>query len=257
MAASIRELANQASFIFEGTLRRTGAATRTAVPPSPEVAPEMAVVHVLRILKGPPALAKFSGRDIAMQMRGPPHPEHEREFIFFTTGLSYGDSLAVREVGHIAERGPEVERELHEAEREKRDEALSRRLGAADIVVTGEAIRVGEFRWPEGTRRHVSEHDPDWWECEIRVRDIEKGRIEPARKGHAGATEVVTLFAHSIDVLWHQSPKFQKGDEGIWLLHRTDFRGNPAPGLVTDHPLDFHPLSEHERIRALLERLRH
>ena len=47
MAASIRELADEASFIFEGTLRRTKAVTSLSLQPTDE----MAVVHVDRILE--------------------------------------------------------------------------------------------------------------------------------------------------------------------------------------------------------------
>jgi hypothetical protein len=253
MAASIRDLADEASFIFEGTLRRTGAVTSSALQP----AADMAVVHISRILKGPPALASFSGQEITVQLRQPSPSEQSRSFTFFTTGLHFGDGLAVREVGRIDASGTEVEREVREAEHGKQNELLLRRLRDAEIVVAGVAIRTAAYQPPDATHRHVSEHDPDWWECVIRVRDMVKGEIRPVGRRRAAATEVVTLFAHSTDIVWYQSPKFTEGIEGIWLLHRTDFRGNPVPAPVTDHPLDFHPLSELGRIRALVERLQH
>jgi hypothetical protein len=251
MAASIRELADEASFIFEGTLRRTKAVTSSSLQPTDE----MAVVHVSRILKGPPALAGFRGQEITVQLREPGVSHHGHRFTFFTTGLHFGDGLAVREVSRIDAEGSEVEREVHEAAEEKRNDMLLRRLRDAEIVVSGTAIRVAAYQPTDTTRRPVSEHDPDWWECVIQVEEVLKGTVPREGRRRPSHLEVVTLFAHSTDILWYQSPKFVEGLEGIWLIHRTDFRGNPTPAPVSDHPLDFHPLSELARIRALLESL--
>ena len=249
MAASIRELADEASFIFEGTLRRTKAVTSLSLQPTDE----MAVVHVDRILRGPPALAGFKGQEITVELRQPGASHAGHRFTFFTVGLHFGDGLAVREVGRIDADGPQVEREVSEAAEEKRNDLLLGRLRDAEIVVSGVAIRVEKYQRTDGTPRPVSEHDPDWWECVIRVHEVLKGTVTGRKRG--GAAEVVTLFAHGTDIVWYQSPKFSEGDEGVWLLHRRDSRGNPVPDLVSDNPLDFHPLSEIDRIRALLERL--
>jgi hypothetical protein len=187
-----------------------------------------------------------------MHQSGTSH--HGRDFTFFTNGLHYGDGLVVREVGRIDVCGPEVSREVHEAEEEKRDEMLMHRLRDAEIVVTGVAVRTAPYEPTDTKPGPISEHNPLWWECVIRVRNVEKGKIETTGRGRQPA-EIVTLFASSMDILWYQSPKFSEDTEGTWLLHRTDYRGNPVPALVSDHPLDFQPLSEHPRIRALLDRL--
>ncbi len=253
MAASVRELAEQASFIFEGTVRRNGAVSSSTLEPTGE----MAVVHVHRIIKGPPVLAKFAGQDVTVELSRPGTPDHERALTFFTTGLHFADGLAVRELGRVESPGREIEAEVHEAEREIVDRALLERLRSAETVAAGSAIRTGPYQ-PQGDtqQRLVSEHDPDWWECVIRVRDMLKGRAELSGRRSPAAREIVTLFAHSTDIVWYQSPKFSEGQEGIWLLHRTDFRGHAVPAPVSDHPLDFQPLTELDRIRDLLERSR-
>jgi hypothetical protein len=248
MAASIRELADEASFIFEGTLRRTKSVTSSSL----QLTDEMAVVHVDSILRGPQALAGFKGQEITVELRQPAASNIGRRFTFFTVGLHFGDGLAVREVGRIAAGGPETEREVSAAAEEKRNDLLLGRLRDAEIVVAGVAIRVDKYQRRDLTPPPVSEHDPDWWECVIRVREVLKGTVAGRRRG--GGAEVVTLFPHSTDIVWYQSPKFSEGMEGVWLLHRMDSRGKPAPDLVSDNPLDFHPLSELDRIRALLER---
>jgi hypothetical protein len=136
------------------------------------------------------------------------------------------------------------------------DEQFFQRLEKAEIVVSGEAVETRPYEPLHRADRPVSEHDPDFWECIIKVETVEKGEVkeEGRTKEKAKARHVVTLFAHSFDIRWYQSPKFEKGSTGIWLLQRFELNGEPVPELVTVHVLDFQPLSQLERIRALLRR---
>jgi hypothetical protein len=254
MSASAQELTDRSSFVFEGAVRRVGAVTASGIEPTPG----MAVVEVIKILKGPSVLSGFSGREITVQLH-----EHEKvheglRAVFFTNGLHFGDGLAVREVGRLEGHEAGVEKQVHEAMERASDDQLLERLRRAELVVSGEAVATHRHE-PDGrARRRLSEHDPDWWECEIRVESVEKGKLKPAEKGEKGkasAREVVTLFAKSRDVAWYGAPKFEKGDKGVWLMQRIEVRGEPVEGLVTAHALDFQPLSQLERIRALLRRI--
>jgi hypothetical protein len=249
MPASVQELTNQSGFVFEGAVRRVGAVATVGL----QATRDMAVVQVTKILKGPPALARFTGREITVQLH-----EHETvheglRAVFFTTGLHFGEGLAVREVGrHDIE--PALERQVDEAMQRASDEQLLQRLTQAEIVVSGVAIDTHPFEPATAAKRRVSEHDPHWWECAIEVDTVEKGKVKPVEKGKTAPREVVTLFASSTDVAWYRAPKFEKGSVGVWLLHRIELRGEPVPGLATAHALDFQPLSQLERIRALLRR---
>ncbi|MGA2373691.1 MAG: hypothetical protein ABSG11_23785 [Candidatus Korobacteraceae bacterium] len=53
--------------------------------------------------------------------------------------------------------------------------------------------------------------------------------------------------------MWHNSPKFHEGQQGIWLLHVNQVR---LPGVqdqyTTLRPLDFQSEAQLERIRRLL-----
>lgn len=250
MALSVKELTDQSSFIFEGVVRRLGAVTTSGIRPTPE----MAVVQVTKILKGPPALSGYGGREITVLLH-----EHESvttglRAVFFTNGLYFGDGLAVREVGRLDARGEALEREVHHAMERASEEQLLDRLERAELVVSGTAVETRPHEPAARANRPVSEHDPDWWECVIKVETVEKGEHKTKKKGDAPPREVITLFAHSTDIAWYRSPKFEKGSTGIWLMQRIELRGEPVPELVTAHVLDFQPISQLERIRALLKR---
>jgi len=66
--------------------------------------------------------------------------------------------------------------------------------------------------------------------------------------------EVTLLFPHSDDVMWHDSPKFTEGEQGIWLLHRNQAR---LPGIENRYtvlnPLDFRSREELNRVQRLLK----
>ncbi len=250
MAVSVQDLTDRSSFVFEGAVRRIGAVTTAGLQPTRDIA----VVQVRKILKGPAVLSGFTGREITVQLH-----EHEtvREglrALFFANGLLFGDGLAVREVGRVDSGGPQLEKQVEDAMRRASDEALLDRLVRAELVVSGLATETRRYESESAARLPISEHDPEWWECVIQVESVEKGKVKTAEKGKQAPREVVTLFANSVDIAWYGSPKFPTGTKGIWLMQRIELRGKPVPGLVTVHALDFQPLSEMERIRALLKR---
>ncbi len=251
MAASVQDLTNESSFVFEGAVRRMGAVTTTGI----EATPEMAVVHITKVLKGPSVLSGFNGKEITVQLHQHEAVHEGLRAVFFTNGLHFGEGLVVREVGRLKAGEPGLEREVHEAMERASDDKLLERLETAEIVVSGVAIEIRPYEPPTRERHPVSEHDPEWWECVIKVETVEKGEVKTKEKSKTAAREVVTLFAHSIDIVWYHSPKFEKGSRGIWLMHRIELQGEPVPELVTAHVLDFQPISQLERIRALLKRI--
>lgn len=250
MAASVQDLTNQSSLVFEGAVRRMGAVTTSGI----QATPEMAVVHIAKVLKGPSTLSGFSGKEITVKIHQHDAVREGQRAVFFTNGLYFGDGLVVSEVGRLDAAGPTLEREVHDAMERASDERLFQRLVKAEIVVSGVAIETRPYEPPGPARRLGSEHDPDWWECVIKVETVEKGDVKTKEKGRTPAREVITLFAHSLDIVWYHSPKFEKGSTGIWLMQRFELRGEPVPELVTVHVLDFQTISELERIRTLLKR---
>jgi hypothetical protein len=251
MPASVQDLTDRSSFIFEGAVRQVGAVTFPGI----QTSPEMAIVQITRILKGPSVLSAFAGREITVQLH-----EHEtvREglhALFFTNGLHFGDGLAVREVGRLDAGGRQLERQVEEALQRKSDDELLERLRRAELVVSGVAIATRRHEPAADTVLRRSEHDPDWWECVIEVESVEKGKLKSGERKKSAPQRVVTLFAKSEDVAWYRAPKFEKGTKGIWLLQRIELPDERIEILGTIHKLDFHPLSQLERIRGLLKRI--
>ncbi len=69
-------------------------------------------------------------------------------------------------------------------------------------------------------------------------------------------------FPASNDVRWYKAPKFQTGQEGVFLLHKEQLaqhvRGMTAPELAPEeytalHPADFQPLDELPRIKLAVQ----
>jgi hypothetical protein len=66
----------------------------------------------------------------------------------------------------------------------------------------------------------LSEHDPDWKEAILQVDRPLKGVVKDQK--------VVVRFPSSLDVIWRGYPKFQEGQEGLFLLKKSRA---PAGGL--------------------------
>jgi hypothetical protein len=148
----------------------------------------------------------------------------------------------------------------------------------ADLVVTGrvKAVRAPSEPSPAPKSRslslqaaaapvaqrpqRISEHDPLWREAVVEVTGTEKG----------GATskEIVVRFPSSRDVRWYKAPKFEPGQEGMFLLQKSKSAGAaPGPGkaltaaraasrdaevFTADHSADFQPMHLAETVRTLI-----
>jgi len=67
---------------------------------------------------------------------------------------------------------------------------------------------------------------------------------------------VAVPFPASQDVRWYQIPKFQTGQEGVFLLHTNqDVRGLAREAPTSLNSLDIQPKDQLERIRTLISTL--
>jgi hypothetical protein len=245
MATTIAELTKQSGLVFEGSVLRVGAIASRGI----EATPEMAVVRIERIFKGPDLFSPFVGKEISVALR-----DHDRTLpgtraVFFAEGLHYGDGLAVRELGRVDAAG-EVERSVHAAMNDAAEDALRERVAKAVLIVTGVVSETA----PADYERLGSEHDPDWWKFVIAVESVEKDIAKTERRRQHPA-HITAFFAHSEDVAWYRAPKVTKGQEGVFILHEVEFRSRRAPGPALAHPLDVQPPSEREHIVTLLKGL--
>lgn len=252
------ELAAQAKFVFQGTVRQVKAATMREVP----VTDNTVVVRVDRLIHAPEALTDYAGQEITVRL-GAGEVEQGQTYVFYTNSWIFGDGLAVQSIGHEAATAPAVARlsshpddpvrslETHEAhiQATKADLIVTGsvsavRLPAQEVAARSTAMASGQ------TTERISEHAPLWQEAVIDIDEVVKGSHEEK--------QVVIRFPTSTDVRWHQTPKFHPGQHGVFLLHKDQHEvAAPAalaagvgPGEYTAiHPADVQPLEELQRIR--------
>jgi hypothetical protein len=227
----------QSTFIFVGTVEALNATTMNAVAANQG----LAVVRVDKVISAPGAPPDLAGKNVTVKLLPTAELRRGQEATFYTKGWLLGNSLAVIEVGHSVPAEAATQEQVDAVHQQMADEDLQREMASAVAVVTGVVRSVQKSKAP-----HIgSEHDPDWYQAEIVVRETLKGKLRG---------EIITvLFPHSDDVMWHNSPKFHEGQQGIWLLHVNQVR---LPGVQEQYtalrPLDFQSEEQRDRIQRLL-----
>ncbi|MFL5759970.1 MAG: hypothetical protein ACJ789_09535 [Thermomicrobiales bacterium] len=255
------ELAKQARFIFRGTVQRLRATTMADVPATDRTV----VVRVDEVVQAPPALAQTAGQEITVQLGSRERVKQGLQATFYTNGWLFGESLAVRSIGHRPL--PAIPASLAGPTATPAQESVSRdlqaRLSGAEMVVTGRVASVripetptaglafGVEGQPRGAERY-SEHDPLWREAVVNVDSIEKGRGKPK--------SVVVRFPASDDVRWRNVPKLEPGQEGVFILHQpagvaagaAAVREAGGPVYAVSHSLDVRPSEQLGQIKQLI-----
>ena len=259
-------LAQDARFVFIGTVQRLRAATMDDVP----IDDRTAVVRVDEVIHAPEVLTHYAGHDITVHVGGRKRVQQGQQAKFYTNGWLFGDSVAVESLDHEAVRGPAAaaSREIGDPVRRLVQRDLQGRFADANLVVSGrvtsvrvpgDVVAATSARGDEAATAvgRISEHDPDWRIAEVRVDEVHKG---------AHPTDTVSVrFPSSQDVMWHDAPKFHPGQEGFFMLHKTDeVVGKKAAvergALVQDRgefvaprATDFQPFSDPGGVRHLIE----
>ncbi len=233
-------LVAKSGLIFKGTMKTLHSATPT-VP----VENDTAIVHVDEVLEAPESMGDIAGQEITLRLVDPEAVKVGEARIFFTVVYSLGSSVGVAETGSQAvERSSErLRSQIREARQQLIDEALERRLASADLVVVA---KVGETRPTSETEKNVpgSEHDPLWWEAMLQVESVAKGK--PVQG------QLILYFPHTNDQRWGGAPKFEKGQEGIFLLHAEEGKKFGAGGYTALDAQDFQPKDQMDRVRRLM-----
>lgn len=207
---------DSAGFVFEGTVRRTKAANVKAVTDKQRTF----VVRVTEIVRAPEALAGYVGQDVTVKLAKGERVTKGQKALFYTNGWIFGENLAVQSVGHErarAARAVAADVERADPVAAAAQQAIRQCASDAGLVVSGKVIAVGQIE-PQaaaGSRSstefdRISEHEPHWTEAVVEVQQVHKGKIKKKR--------VVVRFPASDDVRWSESPKFQVGHEGVFML---------------------------------------
>jgi len=270
------------TFVFQGTIQKVKSATMKQVP----IDDRTAVVAVDQVLEAPENLAKFAGQEITVHLSGRQKIKPGQKMIFHAVSWIYGDSIAVRSLSqepvkasHMALLSAASDPVEQRAQRMKRE-----RFDDADLVVSGKVLAVrlpsetstnkkvkgvGAGLIAQSTRKPVSEHDPKWREAIVEVADVHKGSHKKK--------QVVVRFPASMDVMWHQSPKFQPGQQGYFMLQKSEAKTTgrkptrkatakgtaqlvaAAPAVaardsyVALDPADFQPFNEPGGVKSIIE----
>lgn len=211
-------LASQSTFIFKGTVKKLKAATIPGVP----VTEKTIVVSVDEIMRAPELLQSFAKSDITVQLGSRETVRKGEQAIFYTNSWMLGESLGVKSVGHTGVEAA-ASSAFESVNNLESSGAMSQRLqekvADADTVVTGKVTDVRLASAPQQARgkkntlerfEAVSEHNPIWQEAVIEVSDVEKGK--------GTSKQIVVRFPGSTDVRWYEAPKFETGQEGVFLL---------------------------------------
>jgi len=215
-------LAQQATFIFQGTVNKLRASTIPSVP----VTEKTVVVRVDEILRAPDTLAHYKDEQITVQLGSREQMKKGERAIFYTNIWTVGESLAVQSVGHTAVNKGSAPARMRSrpapAADGEADRGLQAQVTDADTVVTGKVISVRVLDEPSGYAAHnstaagrfqpISEHSPLWQEAVIEVAGVEKGEDIPK--------QIVARFPSSMDVRWYEAPKLRPGQEEVFLLKK-------------------------------------
>jgi hypothetical protein len=224
--------AQEASFVFKGTVVKLKAATMTAIP----LTDRTAIVRVDEVISAPETLAHYAGQDITVQLGGRKKVTTGEQLLFYTNGLMFGDSLAVQSIDHepvdklraaVATVAGDPVKKLVERDvrirAETSDAVVSGRV--VSVRVPSDVVAVRASAVAGALAQKISEHDPDWRIAEVQIDQVHKG-------SHEGKTAEVR-FPSSDDVMWHYAPKLHAGNEGVFMLHRAEKEKGAAQAAPT------------------------
>jgi hypothetical protein len=251
-------LVKQSSIIFTGTVSQVAATSFAGVPKSAQTI----VVRVDSVLKKPAAVSLKKGDNVTVEVKDPAAFHDGTRATFYAEGWIFGSGVAVKELSHdtassggtrgAAETG---EKTVGQVQSEISDQDLQRRLATCDYVVVGRITDVHPWAIPKSAapRYRTSEHSANWQEAVLQVQSVLKG---PKLKRN----KMVVRFPLSRDVAWVHAPKFEKGEQGIFILKKDEVSGDPTASLggykvdvyTCLEPGDWLPITDEARVRSLL-----
>jgi hypothetical protein len=202
-------------------------------------------------------------------------PKENVSVVFFVNPLLYEKNIAVMANGIADDRAElKFSERLSEAVQRKSEKPLKDAVESADGIIAGTVkeirslpqAKLAQLRSFADGRDIFSEHSPRWKEALIVV--------ESVLKGDSAMTMALVVFPSSDDRMWADSPKLEKDQTGIWLLHGNEttkaesgillapekFDGQAIKAYTTLNPEDFQPKDpdgkNEARIREILKALK-
>ena len=246
-------LVKQSNITFVGTVSQVAAPSFAGVPKSPQTI----VVRVDSVLKKPAAVSLKKGDTVTVEVKDPAAFPEGTQATFYTEGWIFGSGVAVKELGHAAPGAANTGAQtVEQVPSEITDQDLQRLIAASDYVVIGRITDVHPWKVPKSAapRYRTSEHSASWHEAVLQVQSVLKG---PKLKRN----KIVLRFPLSRDVAWVSAPKFEAGQQGVFILQKDEVSGAPASSAASKadvytclKPGDWLPMTEESRVRSLLKK---
>jgi hypothetical protein len=136
--------------------------------------------------------------------------------VFFANGEIAGGPSSLEILGLMQpEDAKDLSAMIAKAGQHLGEDSLRRRIENADLVVTGEVVKVegaGEVGRDAGEASAIVE-------------------VTKVLKGHHGEKTVRVAFPRGVEPRWVGTPRFEVGDKGIWILKREHEHEYRAPGF--------------------------
>lgn len=238
-ASRLQDLLHRSSMVFRGTIVELGASTLPAFPASENTM----AVRVDDVVQAPEAFCPRVGAMVTVEPAASSwSPDSGTAHVFFANPLVFGETLVLTEVAHADEDTDKLREQIAKADEELDRSALRQRLEQAELVVTGVVVQTGRADVGRPTGRE-SEHDPGWWDAQIEVDRVIKGRR---------VRKLTVRYPTSRDVHWFSAPRFEAEQRGVWLLHRAELATLDEKTWTALQPMDHQPLDVETTIEELL-----
>ncbi len=173
------------------------------------------VVSVSDVIDAPESFQNISGQQVTVRFADISKVKVGEERLFFTEPYWIGEAIGVKEKGSVLKshrlyENKKISTLIERARVKQDDKQLTEMIKKSKMVISGKVSKINEIK---GIDVRGTEHDPEWKEAEIQIDEVIKGKTE-------GKT-IKILFASGKDVMYYQSPKFTKDDEGIFIIQQS------------------------------------
>lgn len=209
-------LADESLFIFTGSVTQAGASTVASLKADNSTL----VISVHDVIKTPPGVRGFAGREVTLRAQ---QPMREGDYLFFADPLAVGEGIALRERGRLAT----TERARVQAAVEAGYARLiARRAENASFVVLAEVGPVRPLFPPTQWRKQIP-----WAVAPLRVeRELAAERPRRAVKDKAKHRDLTLVGPVRASKRIPRAPALRAGLKAIFILHR------PPPDAIEHIP---------------------
>jgi hypothetical protein len=222
--SDLDQLTSSAGLIFSGTVVRRNESTVAILPASDN----LYSIQVDLGIRIDPVLGDLKGKLVTLDKAKEGILSPGQKAIFFTNSWLHGGGIAVKEITHLDLKEQES---VIQAVSRIPDNYLKSRLQSSEAVVEAEVTAIREVR-----QQSLRRDEPHWQIAVLSVRKALKGKPDTSD----------LYFPTSMDKKWYRAPRFHKGQNGIFILHRTE--GHPT---ALD-PVDVQPASRLAAITQML-----